>query len=110
MCVCGVVVVVVERAGVNNWSHCPFLDSYLQDFKVDVLGKYVVREHLDLVAGQGPSKSPPRSPARTDGCVGASKEEKERERTREREEREEREPKTHPANVDPQQRQERWWK
>ena len=47
--VCGVVVVVAERAGVNNWSHCPFLDSYLQVSKVEVLGKYVAREHLDLV-------------------------------------------------------------
>ena len=106
MPVCGVVVVVAERAGVNNWSHCPFLDSYLQFSKVDILGKYVVREHRDLVALQPPSKSPPRSPHARTG-VGASEEEKKRERTREREERES---KTRPANVDPQQRQERWWK
>ena len=71
MPVCGVVVVVAERAAVNNWSHSPFLDSYLHSFKVDVVGKYVVREHLDLVAAQVPSKSPPRSPHARTG-VGAS--------------------------------------
>ena len=71
MGVCGVVVVVAERAGVNNWSHSPFLDSYLQGFKVEVVDKYVCREHLDPVAFQPPSKSPPPQPARTEGCVGS---------------------------------------
>ena len=82
MRVCGVVVVVEERAGVNNWSHCPFLDSYLQVFKVDIVGKYVVREHRDLVAPHGPSKSPPRSPHAQTGVGVQAK--KRRERTRER--------------------------
>ena len=86
MGVCGVVVVVAERAGVNNWSHCPFLDSYLQDFKVEVVGKYVVREHRDLVAVQIPSKSSPRSPhARTGVWVQAKKRRREREREKEKE-------------------------
>lgn len=46
-------VVVVDRAGVNNGA-IPVFDSYLQSFKVDIVGKYVVREHLDLVALQVP--------------------------------------------------------
>ena len=86
--VCGVVVVMAERAGVNNWSHCPFLDSYLQSFKVDIVGKYVCREHRDLVVVQGPSKSPPRQPGTHGRLCGASEEEKEREGERGREVRE----------------------
>lgn len=49
---CGVV--VVERAGLNN-GVIPVFDSYLQSLKVGIVGKYVLREHLDLVAAQVPS-------------------------------------------------------
>ena len=47
-------VVVVERAGLNNGA-IPVFDSYLQVFKVDIVDKYVLREHRDLVAAQVPS-------------------------------------------------------
>ena len=43
----------LERAGLNNGA-IPGFDSYLQDSKVDIVGKYVVWEHLDLVAVQVP--------------------------------------------------------
>lgn len=47
-------VVVVERAGLNN-GVIPVFVSYLQSVKVVILGKYVAREHRDLVAVQAPS-------------------------------------------------------